>query len=903
MSQTLTYTIGADKRALVSDAQDFHIDFTSDNSNWVQARQYEDSMRQVFVNVKNQDGTPYNLMGTNIWFEGILPDKTHKILDANHAVILDATNGQFRFDMPKQAFAVAGSYQQAFFRIVRDGDSVTTLEFDLEVLADKVISNLVARDYITPFEDLYDQLKAILDNGQKNADQAINNWSQKLNDTYNTLTTAGADVQTQLNNLITEIKANNLVTTDTLGDFSQIITPAAKPSDKVLAISNDKGVNVANFGAVGDGKTDNVNAIQKAVNYATDNGINAIYFPTGRFFTSGHDIALSKFTVRGAGRYQTTLVKSIANPFFELRTGARIESIGFEDNSTEDSTIVVVNNNDGISSSWDISIDDFLMRGNEANGASNGDWNTTAIKMDLNKKGLWDVHLSNGITYWTDYGILVDTYNDGWFTGSIFHDLTIKGFAKAAIAMISNNNTARQISQNSFHDVTAEVLYKTATNAIGYILSGTANNFDNLYLFNDGAYSGKAIQLKFYGASSTNAQTITFGKGVTTNNRFSGGCLEGTIDDPDSLYDYQQWDHMILQGGRDDGQIDQKIINSVKKPDLISQAVIEGGMNYFNIVQNNSGSSYYTGNDENGRFFQYTTGAQGGYFNLPLVDPKGTESAIKDNQWFSIGLKYKSLDNETVTPISFVGLRMATAEYPIANRKYYFENSADGITERVDIWNNSSEYWATYDKSKPLYDGLWIYVRPNRVVRFYDFFLTAGQTSSFNSIERRNPINSANYVGGINYIQSPNKILTRESKEAFSASSSTTFAIDSTRLSWQRSKNVTLSFDVNATNFNSTNVTSRLSLYMVLTVTFTDASQQAYYCGFTNGLTYSNIRDRIFTTIVLPEQHIKSAIVNLVASQGLQTDYIQFGRPQIEFGTIAHDFQDPSNSSQTVVEI
>lgn len=162
MSQTLTYTIGADKRALVSDAQDFHIDFTSDNSNWVQARQYEDSMRQVFVNVKNQDGTPYNLTGTNIWFEGILPDKNHKILDAKHAVILDAANGQFRFDMPKQAFAVAGSYQQAFFRIVRDGASVTTLEFDLEVLADKVISNLVARDYITPFEDLYDQLEEII---------------------------------------------------------------------------------------------------------------------------------------------------------------------------------------------------------------------------------------------------------------------------------------------------------------------------------------------------------------------------------------------------------------------------------------------------------------------------------------------------------------------------------------------------------------------------------------------------------------------------------------------------------------------------------------------------------------------------------------------------------------------
>ena len=49
--QTLTYTIGKDRRALV-DVQDFHIDFKGSEFNWVQARQYENAMRQVFVNVK-----------------------------------------------------------------------------------------------------------------------------------------------------------------------------------------------------------------------------------------------------------------------------------------------------------------------------------------------------------------------------------------------------------------------------------------------------------------------------------------------------------------------------------------------------------------------------------------------------------------------------------------------------------------------------------------------------------------------------------------------------------------------------------------------------------------------------------------------------------------------------------
>lgn len=196
--QTLTYTIGKDRRALVSDVQDFHIDFKSSETNWVQARQYENAMRQVFVNVKNDDGTPFDLTGSNIWFEGVLPDKTHKILDAKHAVLIDAQAGQFRFDLPAQAFAVAGSYVQAFFRIVRDGNSITTLEFSLEVLADKVISGLVARDYVTPFEDLYDQIETILANADGKMSGKLTEWDTTFKNKISELEKTGHDTQTWL---------------------------------------------------------------------------------------------------------------------------------------------------------------------------------------------------------------------------------------------------------------------------------------------------------------------------------------------------------------------------------------------------------------------------------------------------------------------------------------------------------------------------------------------------------------------------------------------------------------------------------------------------------------------------------------------------------------------------------
>lgn len=226
----LTYIIGGDRRDLVKDIQNFKIDFAEGTSNWVQARQYENAMRQVFVNVLNDDQTPFNLTGCNIVFEGLLPDNTTRIYDANDGVILDPPNGKFRFDMPKQAFAIAGSYVQAFFRIMRDGDSVATLEFDMTVLADKVISGLIPADYITPIEDIMNQIEAKLSQAGIDCQAFLDEWKQKFNDEFNAINNQSQEfeqsnqklldeynaLQSSFNSLQEQIEAKNLVTTDAL---------------------------------------------------------------------------------------------------------------------------------------------------------------------------------------------------------------------------------------------------------------------------------------------------------------------------------------------------------------------------------------------------------------------------------------------------------------------------------------------------------------------------------------------------------------------------------------------------------------------------------------------------------------------------------------------------------------
>lgn len=254
MSQTLTYVMGGDRRVHVKDIQDFKIDFSDDNHNWVQARQFERGMRQVFVNVTNEDGTPFDLTGCIVWFEGLLPktaDGDFRVIDKDGYVPLDQSAGKFRFDMPGNAFTVAGSYRQAFFRIVKNGNSVTTLEFDLDVLADKVIDGLVPKTWIGPFEEIADKLVDSLQKHTDDADKILADFQKKVGDLIAQLNQQGStttSMLTELQNRITDLEAK--IKQD--GLFTQAEADQFKKSVLAVAINS----------------FDNVDAMSKSTNLA-----------------------------------------------------------------------------------------------------------------------------------------------------------------------------------------------------------------------------------------------------------------------------------------------------------------------------------------------------------------------------------------------------------------------------------------------------------------------------------------------------------------------------------------------------------------------------------------------------------------------------------------------------------
>ncbi|WP_273751546.1 BppU family phage baseplate upper protein, partial [Leuconostoc mesenteroides] len=72
-----------------------------------------------FVTMLFWDGdknVPYDLTGKRVAFEALKPDNTH-IVDYEGITVLDAPAGLVRYSFNEQVFSVAGTMQQAFFKI------------------------------------------------------------------------------------------------------------------------------------------------------------------------------------------------------------------------------------------------------------------------------------------------------------------------------------------------------------------------------------------------------------------------------------------------------------------------------------------------------------------------------------------------------------------------------------------------------------------------------------------------------------------------------------------------------------------------------------------------------------------------------------------------------------------
>ncbi|MCY8916292.1 BppU family phage baseplate upper protein [Bacillus atrophaeus] len=203
------------------------------NQQLIIGRVGDGGLKAVTVSVMS-NGTPYDLTGKTVSFEGLKPDGTH-IIDANGGIVLNAQGGIFRYVFPYQAFTAMGEYEQAFFKVSRDSQTDTTLEFKIKVLENKVEMGINSVSFISDFENLKAQLKQAYDDFL----ERIKSDQEVTQNIIESTKTTIQSLQEQLNTLNTKIQNSDIVTSgqyendmktlnDQIGQFTSAVDNLGK---------------------------------------------------------------------------------------------------------------------------------------------------------------------------------------------------------------------------------------------------------------------------------------------------------------------------------------------------------------------------------------------------------------------------------------------------------------------------------------------------------------------------------------------------------------------------------------------------------------------------------------------------------------------------------------------------
>ena len=108
------------------------------------------SMRvQIF-----KDGAPFDLTGWVATFEGVTHEERTKVFDSDGIEVTNGKNGEFTYTFPNMAFAVAGSYELAYFSFMKDDKRESTDDFEITVYGNADIDAGEAETIITEYNKL-----------------------------------------------------------------------------------------------------------------------------------------------------------------------------------------------------------------------------------------------------------------------------------------------------------------------------------------------------------------------------------------------------------------------------------------------------------------------------------------------------------------------------------------------------------------------------------------------------------------------------------------------------------------------------------------------------------------------------------------------------------------------------
>ncbi|MED1010731.1 BppU family phage baseplate upper protein [Bacillus mycoides] len=262
------------------------------------------------VDVYVVDGfVPYNLTGSDVYFECAKPDNT-SVRDKIGITMIDVAKGHFEYTFPTQTFAAVGKSKQAYFTVEKNSTvKATTQDFIIVSLPDALTNRIPSQTYISQLEEMIWQLEQIqLDLLNSEAYREAHDAKTFAEQAK----TISESVQEQLNTIV--IKGDSSVEAaqarvDANGNAYN--TLKERIDSNIISIDkqiNDIGKNVKSFGAKGDGMTDDTKAIQSIISQGGN-----IMIPDGTFICG--TIAIPS----------NTHIKGSANTIIKFKPGSGVK--------------------------------------------------------------------------------------------------------------------------------------------------------------------------------------------------------------------------------------------------------------------------------------------------------------------------------------------------------------------------------------------------------------------------------------------------------------------------------------------------------------------------------------------------------------------------------------------------
>ncbi|MDK7481278.1 BppU family phage baseplate upper protein [Bacillus cereus] len=264
------------------------------------------------VDVYVVDGfTPYNLNGSDVYFECAKPDNT-AVRDKDGIKIIDASRGHFEYTFPAQTFAAIGKSKQAYFSIEKNSTvKATTQDFIIVSIPDALTNRIPSQTYISQLDQLIKDLEAMqlevlnaaayqeAHDAKIFAEQA-KSISESVKAQLDQIVIAGSiDPETKQARVDETGFAYNLLK-ERLDAMSNKSTANAKKTSDLTAKVKKFFVTPEEYGAVGDGVTDDYEAIKAMMAEAG----HIVYFGKDKTYvvkTFGFFSTVDNLTIDGNG--------------------------------------------------------------------------------------------------------------------------------------------------------------------------------------------------------------------------------------------------------------------------------------------------------------------------------------------------------------------------------------------------------------------------------------------------------------------------------------------------------------------------------------------------------------------------------------------------------------------------